>query len=150
MKSSNTFTDRLEEFKKGLKRTAPYILSHHSEENFDRCYSVTLFGRDLHLCSRCTGIYTGLLLAFTSFIFLTGLSSSTVFLLAFPTFLEKYMTDIQGFNSSNILRTLNGVLLGFAYVWGVKMFAQNPFDLGIIFTGIFFLFSGFILLKSSD
>ncbi len=150
MKNSNTSTDRIEEFKKALKRTAPYLLSHHSEENLDRCYKVTPIGREFYLCSRCTGIYTGLLLAFASFTALSSFSVSTVFLLAFPTILEKYMTDIQGYNSRNLLRTFNGILLGFGYVWGIKLFAQNPFDPAIIFTGIFFLVSGLIFLCKSD
>jgi uncharacterized membrane protein len=150
MKNSNTSTDRKEEFKKALKKTAPYLLSHHSEENRDRCYKVSIIGREIHLCSRCTGIYIGILLAFSSFTVLNGFSVSTVFLLAFPTILEKYMTDILGYNSRNFLRTLNGILIGFAYVWGVKLFAQNPFDPAIIFTGTFFLVSGLFFLNNSN
>ncbi len=147
MKNSNTDTDRLKEIKKGVKKTAPYILSHHSEENLDRCYNLNLLGKEFHLCSRCTGIYAGIITAFISFTFLNSIQPSTVFLLALPTALEKYMTDIRKYSSRNYLRIFNGVLLGFAYVWGVKIFVENPLNPAILATAIVFCFFGLLVLK---
>ena len=56
-----------------LRETLHMMLSHHPPSLFGHCLRVSFRGRSLYLCSRCSGIYSGL-----------GLGIVLLFLMAFP------------------------------------------------------------------
>lgn len=108
------------EIRRGIVRTAPYLLSHHLPGVFDRCYEARVRGRTIRLCARCCGIYPGILVGAVA-----ALSGQTilralvlVYLLPAPALLE-WLATANGNRGSNRLRTATGFLLGYAYGLGL-------------------------------
>ena len=50
------------EMKIGIKETSKYILSHHEPKDYYKCYLLKLNNKKLYFCSRCTGIYIGIII----------------------------------------------------------------------------------------
>lgn len=130
-----------EEFRKGLARTWPYLLSHHLPSERHRCYSPELFGRRIHVCARCLGIYPGILVALVAVLFTIGPAHSSttamVVVLAFPlpALVDWTATTFTRRRGYNTVRTATGFLLGYGYGIGLtRLFFA--FDLRVIAAGI--------------
>ncbi|MXV61641.1 DUF2085 domain-containing protein [Natronorubrum sp. JWXQ-INN-674] len=143
------------ELRKGLARTCPYLLSHHLPSERDRCYSPTVFGRRIHLCARCTGIYPGILVALVASMFASGLAhSSTAALfvvLAFPlpALVDWTITTFTERSGSNGVRTMTGVLLGYGYGVGLsQLFLAADFRIAAV--GIVYGVTAGILIYTSQ
>ena len=114
-----------EEFRTGLARTWPYLLSHHTPSEQYRCYAPELLGRRVHLCARCAGIYPGIVIALVIALFVPMLAhSSTVALLiilAFPlpALVDWTVTTFTERRGYNAVRTATGLLLGYGYGIGL-------------------------------
>ncbi|MDY6779164.1 MAG: DUF2085 domain-containing protein [Halobacteria archaeon] len=117
--------DRRHEFRRGLKETSKYLLSHHEEDGLHKCYSVSLSNRTLHLCSRCFGVYAGLLS-----VALVGTLSShlsllrpevAVVVLPLPALVDWSVAEFTRWRGNNLLRTSTGYLLGFGYGTGLLL-----------------------------
>ncbi|MFP4038498.1 MAG: DUF2085 domain-containing protein [Candidatus Nanohaloarchaea archaeon] len=135
-------TSRTEEFRKGLKETRRHLLSHHRDEELYRCYKV----RGEHLCSRCTGIYPGILAGLYLIFSSNPLSIAAVALSGVPTLIEKFFTGVKNFKGYNTVRTGSGLLLGAGYINGLYLLIQNPFNPEILSTGLFYITAGLLLL----
>lgn len=135
------------ELRRGLTETRRYLLSHHVPAEYHRCYAPTLFGRRVHVCARCSGIYPGIVLGilatFLAPAILTGLALIAV--LPLPALVEwtiTSMTDRRGFNAA---RTATGGALGYAYGLGlVRIVFQG--DIGVIVIGAVYGMGACILL----
>lgn len=116
------------EFGAGLAATRKYLLSHHPVHERHRCYAPTIFGRQVHLCARCTGIYPGIALGL-----LGGLIEPTalpdlllIAVLPLGALLDWAATAFTPRRGSNLVRTTTGVLLGVAYGLGlVALFLEG-------------------------
>lgn len=125
------------ELRKGLSETWPFLLSHHLPSNFDRCYSVRLFGRDVHLCARCSGIYPGILAGLLAFPLVPSVFTSIVVvaLLPIPALVDWSVTAFTSRAGYNPVRTATGLLLGYAYGLGLShLFAGH--DLRVLAIGV--------------
>lgn len=110
---------RLDELCRGLRATAPYLLSHHLEDDLDRCHRVAVGGREVHLCARCSGIWPGIAAAAGAV--LAGIvpptaPSTLVTVTVLPLFalVDWARTAGPGDRGSNPVRTATGFLLGVA------------------------------------
>ncbi|MDJ1432455.1 DUF2085 domain-containing protein [Halostagnicola sp. A-GB9-2] len=129
------------ELRKGLSRTWPYLLSHHHPSEWYRCYSPVIFGRRIHVCARCLGIYPGILAALVVSLFAGGLAPSStaalgiVLVFPLPALLDWTATTFTGRRGHNGVRTVTGFLLGYGYGVGlVRLFFA--FDLRVALVGI--------------
>lgn len=141
--------DRKEEFREAVKDTSKHLLSHHRPDRYYRCYSLSFFDRDLHLCARCTGIYPGIIAGLISIsLFETSLPPLWIAISVIPTFIEKYLTGIRGHRGLNSVRTLTGFLLGLGYINGLITILRNPFQPYLIGIGILYIvLAGILILK---
>jgi uncharacterized membrane protein len=106
------------ELRKGLSKTAPFLLAHHPPSQRDRCHHVALFGRHLHLCARCSGIYPGILAGL-----LFPLNPTPLLLIAvlpLPALVDWALTSFRPRHGSNAVRTVTGLLLGYGYGLGLS------------------------------
>jgi uncharacterized membrane protein len=105
------------ELRKGIARTTPFLLSHHPPSERDRCHRVTLRGREVHLCARCSGIYPGIV---AGLLFpVTPLSLWLVAVLPFPALVDWAVTTFRHAHDSNAVRTVTGLSLGYGYGLGL-------------------------------
>lgn len=117
-----------EELAAGIRRTAPFLLSHHDADEYDRCYALRLRGRIVRLCARCTGIYPGI----AAGLGVAALGEWTVpltLVAVLPAFalVDWAVTAFSAADGANPVRTATGALLGFGYALGaVRLFRDPP------------------------
>jgi uncharacterized membrane protein len=139
------------ELKKGLKITSHYILSHHQPKNIYRCYNITFFGRNLHLCSRCLGAIPGLLFGiYLGFWQNVQISLAAIALSGVPTLVEKYLTGVKKYDGFNSIRTLTGFLLGLGYIQGLTFLVRNYTNVLVYAVAAFYLAAGTLLLEAEN
>jgi uncharacterized membrane protein len=109
------------EIRRGLARTRPFLLSHHSPAEYDRCYAPVVRGRTVRLCARCAGIYPGIVAGLWAFVGapapLRGVALVAV--LPLPALLDWGASALTAWRGSNPGRTATGVLLGYGYGLGL-------------------------------
>lgn len=101
-----------------LRETLHMMLSHHPPSMFGHCLRVSFRGRSLYLCSRCTGIYSGLGLGIV-FLFLTGFPREPSWLwfflalaIGFSTVVEWISQRLTPRKTTNLIRAGSGFLSG--------------------------------------
>lgn len=110
-----------DELRRGLAASRGYLLSHHLPGERYRCYAPALFGRRVHLCARCLGIYPGIVAGLAAF----GLAPDEfvsvvlVAVLPIPALVDWTVTAFSDRRGSNVVRTATGGLLGYAYGVGL-------------------------------
>lgn len=111
------------ELKKGLLRTSRYLLSHHEQSELHRCHSPLIFGRPVHICARCSGIYPGILFGFFSSLFVPAEIPSLILVgvLPLPALVDWSLTAFTDRRGSNAVRTVTGGLLGYGYGLGLML-----------------------------
>lgn len=109
------------ELRKALAEARPYLLSHHVLGRRYRCYSLSVFGRRVHLCARCSGVYPGILAGLLAHLggpsAVTGLA--VIALVPMPALVDWAMTTFTDRRGSNVVRTATGVALGYGYGLGL-------------------------------
>ena len=105
------------ELRKGISETVPFLLAHHVPSQRDRCHRIVLFGRQIHLCSRCSGIYPGILAGLL--LPLHPISLWLIAVLPAPALVDWAITSFRAYHGSNAVRTATGLLLGYGYGLGL-------------------------------
>lgn len=109
------------EFKKGLSATGTYLLSHHEPSEWYRCYAISVGGRTIRLCARCSGIYPGI--AIGLFASLGGTVGAVpiglIAVLPAPALIDWAVTTFSDRGGYNLVRTVTGALLGVGYGLGL-------------------------------
>lgn len=69
-----------------VKEYLPYIFSHHTIEHQDRCFRLKIVGKNVLFCSRCLGIYGGILAGLIFLLNITPLPMTyeVLILISFP------------------------------------------------------------------
>lgn len=130
-----------DELRKGLARTRPYLLSHHTPSELYRCYAPELRGRRVHLCARCTGIYPGILVGLVTAVLTSGIVHSptvslfVVLVCPLPALVDWTVTTFSRRRGYNAVRTATGLLLGLAYGIGLYRLVLGG-DLRILLVGV--------------
>ncbi|SDQ41453.1 DUF2085 domain-containing protein [Natronobacterium texcoconense] len=135
------------EIRDGLAATWPFLLSHHLPSEWYRCYSPHVFGRQVHICARCLGVYPGIAVGLATY-FVAFPSTASVVLTAvlpLPALVDWTLTTFTDRRGYNVVRTVTGGLLGFAY--GIGLLAVLlEFDLRIIVVGIAYAIIASVLI----
>lgn len=126
------------ELRRGLAHTRRYLLSHHEPDEYHRCHRLSVDGRTVYVCARCSGVYPGILagLALVG----TGTAPATWPWLAVvgpaPALVDWAVTTLTDRRGSNRVRTATGALLGTGYgVAVVWVLTAWPLWLLIVATG---------------
>lgn len=143
------------ETKIALKETSKYILSHHQPEEYYKCYSLNILNKKIHVCSRCLGIYAGILIGITFFHPGTQNLSHYYYLLlaVLPLFtlIDWSVSAFKIHRSWNVVRTVFGVLLGISYFAGLIILLKTFPNCYIIGIGLAYsLIAVFLLQKQRD
>ncbi|RQG93318.1 DUF2085 domain-containing protein [Natrarchaeobius halalkaliphilus] len=123
------------EIRRGIAETRGFVLSHHLPEEYYRCYSPVVFGRQLHICARCVGIYPGILAGLFAYAVAPPPMTSVVLvaLVPLPALVDWAVTTFTTRRGYNVVRTVTGSALGYGYGLGVGyVFVEtNPFVIGV-------------------
>ncbi|MHB9287756.1 DUF2085 domain-containing protein [Halobacteriales archaeon Cl-PHB] len=137
------------ELRRGLAETKRYVFSHHPPSEYDRCYAPVVFGRRVRLCARCSGVYPGIAGGLAAGLGLDGMLTSLVLVLGLPlpALVDWALTAFTDRRGSNPVRTLTGLLLGYAYGLGlVRLLAGG--DLRVLAVGLGYgLLAGLLLAR---
>lgn len=140
----------LKELKIGLSETSKYILSHHQKDEYYKCYLFKIKNKQIAFCSRCLGIYLGILLGIALLTFQIPDKKLYYFLIAFfPIFalIDWSISAFTKFKSNNLIRTSSGVFLGLAYTFGFFLFFTTFPNYYVIGIGFFYIILTFLLIK---
>jgi uncharacterized membrane protein len=112
------------ELRAGLRETRRYLLAHHEPTEWYRCYAPTVFGRRLHICARCAGIYPGIAVGLAAYAFGPAWLAHLAFvaLLPAPALVDWVLTSFSERRGYNPVRTATGGLLGYGYGLGLLLF----------------------------
>lgn len=140
----------LDEIKKGLILTGKYFLSHHDISEYHKCYHISVFDKNIYICSRCLGGYFGLTIGIL--IALSNLLNpilSLILIAIFPCFtaIDKSLSIFFNIEMNNLIRTVNGFFLGIAYSFSIFLLINNVFRIHIFIIGFCYLLIAFILIK---
>ncbi len=118
----------LSEVKVALRRTSPYLLSHHPESAHHKCYAFSWQGRMVRVCARCLGIYPGIALGLllpAAISFPPAAAVAAVAVLPAFALIDWARSAFTARKGTNAVRTLTGLLLGIAYGIGIT-FLMSP------------------------
>jgi uncharacterized membrane protein len=114
LKQDNDRLGRSEDVKDGIHM----LLSHHPPSLYGHCLRLTLRGRSLYFCARCTGIYGGLVIGVVAFLILpiTLEPSWLWFLIAvaigFSTVIDWMSQRLTPRKTTNFVRATTGFMSG--------------------------------------
>lgn len=126
------------EVRRGVRETRGYLLAHHVEGERYRCHTLSVRGRNVDVCARCSGIYPGILLGVAAHLLaLPGTAVLFVAILPLPALLDWTLTAWLDHRGWNAVRTATGGLLGFAYGSGLVHVATGrilePFAVAVVY-----------------
>ncbi len=116
------------ELRAGLAAAAPFLLSHHVPAERHRCYAPVVFGRRVHVCARCSGVYPGIAagLVVPAIGPAVLVDLRLVAVLPLPALLDWAVTTFTPRRGTNGVRTLTGLLLGYGYGLGLTVLVSGP------------------------
>jgi uncharacterized membrane protein len=109
------------------------LIAHHEPDQFHKTLLFRIFNTNIRLCTRCTGIYLGIIL--TILMFLSAVNIPHVFqlliLFAFPipAMVDWGLDKYNLWKGSNMTRFVSGFMLGICYIFLWARFIQNPLDI---------------------
>jgi len=130
------------------------LIAHHEPDQFYKTIKVSFFSKNIRLCTRCTGIYFGIIitvlyLLFSSAnleIFLVGI----MYAFPIPAILDWGLEKYSAWKGNNATRFFSGFMLGICYVFLWTKFIQNPFDIELWSIAIFYVVIAYFVLQYSS
>lgn len=139
-----------DELKIGFSETFKYALSHHEPTEYYKCFHLKIKGNDIYICSRCLGVYIGILsgLILGLSLFLDPLIS-LIIMAIFPllALLDWALSTFTSYKSHNFVRFISGVLLGTAYSSGLLLVLKNRMILSVILIELCYIIIAFIMIR---
>ena len=114
-----------------------FLLSHHSPEKLNRTIHISIKGRHLYLCARCTGVWTGMMSIFLAFFSVDLPAWLYVLLLAVlpaPATVDWITQSCKLRESRNAIRIGSGFLLGVS--WGLFFLSLTKGMLHLFLIGL--------------
>lgn len=127
------------------------LLSHHRPEKLHRTIHVSFRGRNVYLCARCTGIYSGILSVFVAwflgFDFPTWLYLPLFSILPISSVVDWVTQSCKLRESRNPIRICTGFLLGIGWGLFFLLLVKGMFNLFLYAIAIFgfYVFSIYII-----
>jgi uncharacterized membrane protein len=132
-KIKKNFFDFVEQGRVAWNETKPFLLSHHKKEDYKKCFFIL----NTSLCSRCIGIYAGIIVGLffgqTSF-FVSNYLWALIFF-PLPMLMDWYLVEHKIINGSNSIRFVTGFLVGVIYLLGLFQLWNRFPDYPTIFFG---------------
>lgn len=124
-----------------------FMLSHHSYGKLSHTIRVSLRGREVYLCARCTGIGIGMAIGllyvnYLAYGFLQFPSLIVAF--ALPATMDWLLQVFRIRNSTNPRRLATGALIGQAYLVGLIALARGWFNLLSYYAVVFAAFAAIL------
>jgi uncharacterized membrane protein len=110
--------------KDDILRILHYLISHHSEEYYNRTIRIRIRGKNLHICARCTGITSSFLISaivvfflriFLGFFINPYIALIISVILLIPTMVDWATQKLEFRESTNKIRIGLGILLGIGF-----------------------------------
>jgi uncharacterized membrane protein len=139
-----------EEFRKGVSETSKYLFSHHEKNEYYKCFLFNIKNKKIAFCSRCLGIYLGIIFGLLLFnIINLNKHILHLILIFFPffTLMDWSLTTFTKFKSNNIIRVTTGFFLGIAYIFSIFLFFSFFPNYYVITIGFFYLILSLVLVK---
>ena len=122
------------------------ILSHHRPEKLHRSIHISFRNRNIYLCARCTGLYSGILSVFVAwflgFDFPVWLYLPLLSILPLPSAVDWVTQSCKLRESRNTIRVCTGFLLGISEGLVLLMLVRGLFYLflqGLAIVGVYVL-----------
>lgn len=126
------------------------LLAHHEPERFDRTILIRFSGKSIRLCTRCTGIYFGILV--TVILLLSGFhlpqTAEVVVAAVFPLpAMSDWSLDRYGiWKGTNSIRFISGFMMGASYAALWARLFRDPFDVVVWSTAaVYIAIAGLVL-----
>lgn len=136
--------------KEKIKNLILLLLSHHSEEYYNRTFTLSFHGREIHFCARCSGVILSFLGAICCE-FLINLKIEAILglilasLLAVPVMIDWGTQKLGYRESKNSIRFGTGMLVGIGITFLRYTYEQQV--LTSIVVGIFLMIFFIISMK---
>ncbi|NVM00735.1 MAG: DUF2085 domain-containing protein [Candidatus Helarchaeota archaeon] len=134
-----------------LKNMIHLFFSHHTEEYYNRTFTISVRGKEFHICARCSGVVICFLVSFSYFI-LKKIELESTFslilatLLVIPVLID-WGTQKLGYRESiNSIRFITGSLLGFGIA--LLRFTYEHYLITIIVISIYLIVFFIIAIRS--
>lgn len=130
------------------------LIAHHEPDQFYKTIKFSLFNKNIRFCTRCTGIYFGIILTVLYLFF--SLTTPEIFafgiMYAFPipAMLDWGLEKYSIWKGNNATRFVSGFMLGICYVFLWTKFMQNPFDIEVWSIAIVYVIIAYFVLKYSS
>ena len=131
------------------------LLSHHRPEKLHRTIHVSFRGRNVYLCARCTGKYSGILSVFVAwflgFDFPTWLYVPLFSILLVPSTVDWITQSCKLRESRNTIRVCTGYLLGISEGLFLLMLVKGMFYLFLHALAILgaYIFSIYVIARKT-
>lgn len=130
------------------------LLAHHEPDKFYKTIKFSLFNKNLRLCTRCTGIYLGIITIILYLLFLLTtpdiLMSKIIYAFPIPAMLDWGLEKYSIWKGNNTIRFVSGFMLGICYVLLWAKFIKNPFDIEVWSIAIVYVIIAYFVLKYSS
>lgn len=109
------------------------LIAHHEPEKFYKTLEFKIFNKSIRLCTRCTGIYLGIISTILLFLFAVNIPHSfqlvIIFAFPIPAMIDWGLDKYNLWKGSNATRFLSGLMLGVCYIFLWARLIQNPLDI---------------------
>lgn len=130
------------------------LIAHHEPEQFYKTIKFSLFNKNIRLCTRCTGIYLGIITTILYLLFSLStpeiLMSGIIYTFPIPAMLDWGLEKYGIYKGNNATRFVSGFMLGICYVFLWTKFIQNPFDIEVWLIAIVYVIIAYFVLKYSS
>ncbi len=130
------------------------LIAHHEPNQFYKTIKFSIFNKNIRFCTRCTGIYSGIIISVLYLFF--SLTTPEIFafgiMFAFPipAMLDWGLEKYSIWKGNNATRFVSGFMLGICYVFLWTKFMQNPFDIEVWSIAIVYVIIAYFVLKYSS
>lgn len=143
------FFSLIDELKFGLYQTINYIFSHHEPSEYYKCFHIKMAGIDIHICSRCIGVYLGILSGIIIVFFnLLNPVLSLIFIAIFPSLalIDWSISIFTNIKSNNYVRAISGIFLGLSYCIAIFMLLKSLYMVLVVIIGLCYMLIAFTML----
>lgn len=126
------------------------LIAHHEPDQFYKTIEFHVFKKHIRLCTRCTGIYFGIITTLLSFLLSITiphiLQLVIIFTFPIPAIIDWGLDKYSLWGGNNTTRFVSGFMLGICYIFLWVRFIQNPLDTVVLSVAIVYAtIVGFIL-----
>jgi len=130
------------------------LIAHHEPDQFYKTIKFSIFNKNIRLCTRCTGIYLGIITTILYLFFSLNtpeiLISGIIYAFPIPAMLDWGLEKYVKYKGNNVTRFVSGFMLGICYIFLWTKFIQNPFDIEVWLTAIVYVIIAYLVLRYSS